>query len=560
MKLPYVSVKLEYRDDESFALGKMSWPLIVGFAAHWLWVYLAMFSSDALFGAAPAAIKLVLYGGSLAVFSSTFLCYGIFLDFARKLFQTPSDRRRNRAVAAVSVFVGTLLFAFAGLPGAAGTVCAVISALLTGFGSAVLLMSYGVSFSVCDVPTSTMSAALALTLSLLGFVSVLALDSVAHPAGAVICLSLPFVELACLNRCSAQLVDRLEFMSLTLPVNLGAFAVRMLLPNLVLGFALGVFRFTTFSCWHGSPFTASGAAVVIMSGVAVFVMIAVSLVRRHEKASFLFRAFLPVVAVLLTLPSFVGGGNSLFLVFALSTSYLILEICAWVYCADISQRFRISPFSAVGFGRGALSLGTLAGSFLMYTPIPAARQLVDDIPTAAMVTLASIIVGVSLLPKSAEILGTLKRGSTCPAFYSPDEPISAAAPSGNGKASAVAEGSVSVSADAAQDLPAGESAVGADGGADVLDGAARREEACAGARRDAGRFKRKCALTAETYLLSRRETEVLFLLAKGYNSSAIQEQLFISSGTVNTHMRHIYRKLDIHSQQELIAVVDSMEG
>ena len=42
------------------------------------------------------------------------------------------------------------------------------------------------------------------------------------------------------------------------------------------------------------------------------------------------------------------------------------------------------------------------------------------------------------------------------------------------------------------------------------------------------------------------------------DSAAIQEALYISAGTANTHMRHIYRKLDVHSQHELIDLVESM--
>ena len=39
---------------------------------------------------------------------------------------------------------------------------------------------------------------------------------------------------------------------------------------------------------------------------------------------------------------------------------------------------------------------------------------------------------------------------------------------------------------------------------------------------------RKCELVANRYLLSKKETEVLFLLAKGRNAAYIQEQLYIS--------------------------------
>ena len=39
----------------------------------------------------------------------------------------------------------------------------------------------------------------------------------------------------------------------------------------------------------------------------------------------------------------------------------------------------------------------------------------------------------------------------------------------------------------------------------------------------------------------------------------IQQQLYISEGTAKTHIRHIYRKLNIHSQQDLIHLIDGVE-
>ncbi len=74
-----------------------------------------------------------------------------------------------------------------------------------------------------------------------------------------------------------------------------------------------------------------------------------------------------------------------------------------------------------------------------------------------------------------------------------------------------------------------------------------------------GRFRRKCDAVAGTYMLSQRESEVMFLLAKGYNAASLQDKLYISEGTAKTHIRHIYRKLDIHSQQELIRIIDNFE-
>ena len=65
-----------------------------------------------------------------------------------------------------------------------------------------------------------------------------------------------------------------------------------------------------------------------------------------------------------------------------------------------------------------------------------------------------------------------------------------------------------------------------------------------------------CASLGEKYALSAREVEVLELLAQGRDPSRIQEQLFLSYHTVRNHIKSIYRKLDVHSRQELIDVLE----
>jgi DNA-binding NarL/FixJ family response regulator len=44
--------------------------------------------------------------------------------------------------------------------------------------------------------------------------------------------------------------------------------------------------------------------------------------------------------------------------------------------------------------------------------------------------------------------------------------------------------------------------------------------------------------------LTRREIEVLVLLARGLSNKAIAEQLVVSPKTVGHHIEHIYRKID----------------
>jgi len=60
-------------------------------------------------------------------------------------------------------------------------------------------------------------------------------------------------------------------------------------------------------------------------------------------------------------------------------------------------------------------------------------------------------------------------------------------------------------------------------------------------------------------VLSKREKEVVDLIASGYSNAEIASALFISPHTVNDHTKKIYRKLDVHSRYELTALVNKMK-
>lgn len=70
---------------------------------------------------------------------------------------------------------------------------------------------------------------------------------------------------------------------------------------------------------------------------------------------------------------------------------------------------------------------------------------------------------------------------------------------------------------------------------------------------------RRCATTAADHALSPREAEILAMLASGKTGPQIQDELFISKDTVKTHIKHIYRKLDVHARDELVALVEATE-
>lgn len=64
-----------------------------------------------------------------------------------------------------------------------------------------------------------------------------------------------------------------------------------------------------------------------------------------------------------------------------------------------------------------------------------------------------------------------------------------------------------------------------------------------------------CEEMTREFGLSPREGELLKLLARGATTGRIAAKLTISPNTVNTHIRHIYEKTDIHSRGELLEYV-----
>jgi two-component system response regulator DevR len=64
----------------------------------------------------------------------------------------------------------------------------------------------------------------------------------------------------------------------------------------------------------------------------------------------------------------------------------------------------------------------------------------------------------------------------------------------------------------------------------------------------------RSATSLESNGLSPREREILSLLARGLTYRAIADALRLAEGTVQTHVKHIYTKLDVSSKAEATAI------
>ena len=63
---------------------------------------------------------------------------------------------------------------------------------------------------------------------------------------------------------------------------------------------------------------------------------------------------------------------------------------------------------------------------------------------------------------------------------------------------------------------------------------------------------------ASRFGLTSRQAEVLLCLAQGRNANYVAQKFTISMHTAKSHIYNIYNKLGIHSQQELLDIVDAV--
>ena len=67
-----------------------------------------------------------------------------------------------------------------------------------------------------------------------------------------------------------------------------------------------------------------------------------------------------------------------------------------------------------------------------------------------------------------------------------------------------------------------------------------------------GKMESKPLIPAETYSLTEREMDVLYLLSTGLTYEQIGDRLFISYGTVRKHVENIYRKMGVTNRMNAV--------
>ena len=587
-QVPRVTINIDFKEGTSF--GELS-IISLGYGLHQAWIYSSMFDKGGIFGTGGLQTGPFNDQLSLAYFVSI-LVYGLLLLIASIL-----DTRLVRFLHATPTLVVSALLGAAGtllllVPGGSfldAEVLQLASGVLTGAGSSALLLAWGIAFSRRDSASIIINGALSIAI---GFsVYGLVLHQIPFPWGGAASALIPFAEVALLlvlRRHVSLDFDNRQLIFQPLPINHARFVLRFGLPVFFLGVALGIMRQTSIeTILPGSAFDDQALLFVTACAATTLIIVTLLALGGDERWHTFFRPLIPFIAVTAVFIPFTAGGASFWGTSVVLVGYMSFEALMWIFFAELSQRFRLSPIFVFGLGRGTMALAALGGSTLpLFTGALGTPTGLGEMGTVLMV-LVTMMVAYALLPDEREMASivTVDPKVAAAAQSLPRTPLIVV--NENRPDSTRAEDSASDTQPVASEEPADEhdEDEGVDEKPATLEPAPAPSAAPtpsparqamdfsrsifadeAGAMPPAedtpaarGRFRQRCEIVANTYLLSRRESEVMYYLARGYKSSHIQQQLYISEGTAKTHIRHIYRKLNIHSQQDLIHLIDGVE-
>ena len=252
-------------------------------------------------------------------------------------------------------------------------------------------------------------------------------------------------------------------------------------------------------------FTVAGNSLITLMRLliaAIFVWVALSPHTKKLNFGKLFSLVATIMMVLMTCIPLFEARSDILTIFIFS-SYVLFDLMQWCLLALIVLQKHISPLSVFGFGRGIFMLGSALGwTFAVYFMpyITGQSSIIFWVVCAGLVLLSSVL----LFSESDSVR-----------LFSP-----------------ISEDELSI---------------------ESLMNAEIRENTTEDKK---GRFAFALNSLAEQYQLTPREQDVLRCLSMGRGSEYIAEKLSISWGTARTHIHNVYVKMDVHSRDELIDLLD----
>ena len=508
---------------------------MVGFTLCRAWVYVSFFNTAMLlFAENPTETIHSVYICSLVALILTLVACAWLNGQLERFFMTGL----GRAFPAFATVTGSLVLMLANRGSTWGIVAVVASGVLTGIGSGLILVYWGRVYSTTGGPASAAEASLAFLLATL-LVPVFAI--VPLPVQVAIIAILPILSSILLVR-EFDTLDHAPYLreikapavqssarngkdaagddgrSCPIKTDVERLALRNLVKvsvsSLVFGSAVGIIR-TLYSSQSALADTFATNLIMPLSGlIAAAIVIGLLLFSRRLDLAFTYRPVVIFMTVSCLILPLTGGHYYSAYVLTL-LGYFIFEILNWVMMADITFRYRMSAYKVYGLGRAAVSAGVLVGELigLLFKPYG------DGIPIEVLYVISLVLVLMMVITYTL----TLTERDVARITRLESRPF---------KLSAKAMTEV------VEDSPEAESEAGA---AHELT------------------MDERVHLLALRNGIEGRAYDVLLLMAKGRTAARIEQELYISRGTVNTYSHKVYQKLGIHSRQELFDLLDSVK-
>lgn len=279
-----------------------------------------------------------------------------------------------------------------------------ISGIMTGIGSATLIIYWGTAFARCDSASIVLNTAVAITISIVLFASVL--HYAPFPISGTATALVPLLELAILWKKTPDAYFKRNDVPIfkPLPINRGKFIVRFGMPVLALGIALGLLRSNSLQNLVMNPSVGTQPMLMLAAGCAtVIVLITIMALGGSDRWSRFFQPLVPFVAVTMFFIPFASTENYMLTSVFLLVGFLCFESLMWIFFGDLSQRFRLSPVFVFGLGRGILAFAIMIGTLAPVAAVNYVHALPFGGETVVLLMLLVIMFAYALLPREREI-------------------------------------------------------------------------------------------------------------------------------------------------------------
>lgn len=401
VRVPRITLKADFGDESAF--GELSM-LSVGYGLHQAWVFATMFGTASVFGAAHTFNGI--YNSSVSlpylISSCVYVCALIFMALTNQRFLKAYTTHTLLCIGACLSCVGTFLLMAP--PSTGFPLFELISGIMTGIGSATLIIYWGTAFARCDSASIVLNTAVAITISIVLFASVL--HYAPFPISGTATTLVPLLELAILWKKTPDAYFKRNDVPIfkPLPINRGKFIVRFGMPVLALGIALGLLRSNSLQNLVMNPSVGTQPMLMLAAGCAtVIVLVTIMALGGSDRWSRFFQPLVPFVAVTMFFIPFASTENYMLTSVFLLVGFLCFESLMWIFFGDLSQRFRLSPVFVFGLGRGILAFAIMIGTLAPVAAVNYVHALPFGGETVVLLMLLVIMFAYALLPREREI-------------------------------------------------------------------------------------------------------------------------------------------------------------